>query len=119
MKNKLNKLTLDAHRIAKIEEERFKASPPNAPWFILGPYYALCIVLDFIYEGRPIQRFWVLEEVARMPYFAYISMLHLYESFGWWRAGAALRKVHFAEEWNELHHRASLLLNSSMSHSQK
>jgi len=39
-----------------------------------------------------------------MPYFAYISMLHLYESLGWWRAGAALRKVHFAEEWNELHH---------------
>jgi ubiquinol oxidase len=28
----------------------------------------------------------------------------LYESLGWWRAGAELRKVHFAEEWNELHH---------------
>lgn len=38
-------------------------------------------------------RFWVLEVVARMPYFAYISMLHLYESLGWWRAGAELRKV--------------------------
>jgi hypothetical protein len=22
-----------------------------------------------------------------MPYFSYITMLHLYESFGWWRAG--------------------------------
>ena len=50
------------------------------------------------------QRFWVLETVARMPYFSYISILHLYESLGWWRAGAELRKVHFAEEWNELHH---------------
>lgn len=30
-------------------------------------------------------------------------MLHLYESFGWWRA-VELRKVHAAEEWNELHH---------------
>ena len=30
-------------------------------------------------------------------------MLHLYESFGWWR-GPELRKVHNAEEWNELHH---------------
>jgi hypothetical protein len=50
------------------------------------------------------QRFWVLETVARIPYFSYISMLHLYESLGWWRAGAELRKVHFAEEWNELHH---------------
>ena len=39
------------------------------------------------------RRFWVLEVVARMPYFSYISMLHLYESLGWWRAGAELRKV--------------------------
>ena len=51
-----------------------------------------------------LQRFWVLETVARIPYFSYISMLHLYESLGWWRAGAELRKVHFAEEWNEMHH---------------
>lgn len=33
-----------------------------------------------------------------------ISTLHLYESLGFWRAGAELRKVHFAEEWNEMHH---------------
>jgi hypothetical protein len=39
------------------------------------------------------QRFWFLETVARMPYFSYISMLHLYESLGWWRAGAELRRV--------------------------
>ncbi len=32
-----------------------------------------------------------------MPYFSYISCLHLYESLGWWRAAAELRKVHFAE----------------------
>lgn len=30
-------------------------------------------------------------------------MLHLYESFGWWR-GVELRKIHNAEEYNELHH---------------
>lgn len=46
------------------------------------------------------QKFWVLETVARIPYFAYISILHLYESLGFWRAGAELRKIHFAEEWN-------------------
>jgi len=46
-------------------------------------------VLDIIYDKRPVQRFWFLEVVARMPYFSYISMLHLYESLGWWRAGAA------------------------------
>ena len=28
-----------------------------------------------------------------MPYSSYISMLHLYESLGWWRAGAELRRV--------------------------
>ncbi len=50
-------------------------------------------MLDIIYDKRPVQRFWFLEVVARMPYFSYISMLHLYESLGWWRAGAALRKV--------------------------
>ena len=50
-------------------------------------------MLDVIYDKRPIQRFWFLEVVARMPYFSYISMLHLYESLGWWRAGAELRRV--------------------------
>ena len=29
------------------------------------PYYALCWVLDVIFDGRPIQRFWLLETVAR------------------------------------------------------
>lgn len=48
-------------------------------------------------------RFWILETVARMPYFAILSVLHLYETFGWWHA-SELRKVHFAEDWNELHH---------------
>jgi len=76
----------------------------DAPWPIWAAYGSLCWLLDVIYEGRPIQRFWFLETVARMPYFAFISMLHLYESLGWWRAGAELRRVHFAEEWNELHH---------------
>ncbi len=43
-------------------------------------------------------RFFVLETVARIPYFASMSVLHLYESLGLWRAGADLRKLHFAEE---------------------
>ena len=34
---------------------------------ILIPYYALCWVLDAVFDGRPIQRFWFLETV-RMPY---------------------------------------------------
>lgn len=31
-----------------------------------------------------------------MPYFSYISILHLYETLGWWRAGADLRKIQCA-----------------------
>eukprot|EP00953_Heterococcus_sp_UTEX-ZZ885_P001304 1215-Heterococcus_DN1.PRE.2 len=59
---------------------------------------------DVMYEGRPIQRFWLLETVARMPYFSYLSMLHLYETLGFWNIGANVRRVHFSEEWNELQH---------------
>jgi len=62
-----------------------------------------CLLLDRLFDGRPIQRFWFLETIARIPYFSYVSMLHLYESFGWFRA-VELRKVHAAEDWNELHH---------------
>lgn len=32
-------------------------------------------VLDVVYANRPIERFWFLETVARMPYFVYISMV--------------------------------------------
>lgn len=28
-----------------------------------------------------------------MPYMSYISILHLYESLGWWRAGAVLQQL--------------------------
>ncbi|NJO42789.1 MAG: plastoquinol terminal oxidase [Cyanobacteria bacterium CRU_2_1] len=63
----------------------------------------LVFVTDVLYRDRPYQRFYVLETVARVPYFAYLSVLHLYETFGWWRKSDWL-KVHFAETWNELHH---------------
>ena len=38
--------------------------------------------LDFIYSGRNLQRFWVLEVIARSPYFAFLSVLHFKESLG-------------------------------------
>ena len=34
---------------------------------------------------------------------AFMSVLHMYESFGWWRRADYI-KVHFAESWNEMHH---------------
>lgn len=60
-----------------------------------------CLLLDNLFDGRPIPRFWFLETIARVPYFSYVSMLHLYETFGWWRE-PELRKVHNAQEWNEV-----------------
>ena len=49
------------------------------------------------------RRFYVLETVARVPYFAFTSCLHLFETLGWWRRSEYL-KIHFAQSWNELHH---------------
>jgi ubiquinol oxidase len=63
----------------------------------------LVLIIDVLYRGRPYQRFWVLETIARVPYFGYLSVLHLYETLGIWRKADWL-KVHFAESWNELHH---------------
>lgn len=64
---------------------------------------ALAAILNIFYRDRIYPRFFVLETVARVPYFAYTSVLHLYETMGWWRK-ADLIKLHFAESWNELHH---------------
>ncbi|MEH2238492.1 alternative oxidase [Nostoc sp.] len=60
-------------------------------------------VVDVVYGNRSYARFYVLETIARVPYFSYLSVLHLYETLGFWRK-ADLLKVHFAETWNELHH---------------
>eukprot|EP00879_Flechtneria_rotunda_P018613 GHRR01019531.1.p1 GENE.GHRR01019531.1~~GHRR01019531.1.p1 ORF type:complete len:370 (+),score=88.15 GHRR01019531.1:229-1338(+) len=102
---KLSQLKLSNKAVWVRERAREEAGGGvDTPLFVKGTYLALCLFLDVAFNNRPLQRFWFLEVVARMPYFSYITMLHLYESFGWWRAGAELRKVHFAEEWNELHH---------------
>ena len=39
-------------------------------------------IIDYLYKGRDYPRFWVLEEIARAPYFAFLSVLHLRESMG-------------------------------------
>mmetsp|Transcript_35270 Transcript_35270/g.51825 ORF Transcript_35270/g.51825 Transcript_35270/m.51825 type:complete len:308 (+) Transcript_35270:132-1055(+) len=63
------------------------------------------VVFDTAFSGedREYARFYALETIARMPYFSYLSVLHLYETLGWWRKANYL-KIHFAESWNELHH---------------
>ena len=62
-------------------------------------------IIDFLYQGRDYQRFWVLEEIARAPYFAFLSVLHLRESLG--LRGPEhlyLMKEHFAQTINETEH---------------
>lgn len=60
-------------------------------------------VIDIAYTGRDIPRFFVLETLARVPYFSYLSCLHLHESLGM-RGNAQLMRTHYAEADNELHH---------------
>lgn len=45
----------------------------------------------------------MLETIARVPYFSYISCLHYLETIGFHDKIGWLR-IHWAEGWNELHH---------------
>ena len=62
-------------------------------------------IIDFLYQGRDYPRFWVLEEIARAPYFAFLSVLHFRESLGLrgdWHL--YLMKEHFAQSVNVTEH---------------
>ena len=62
-------------------------------------------IIDFLYKGRDFQRFWVLEEIARAPYFAFLSVLHLRESMGLRGPEQLyLKKEHFDQSVNETEH---------------
>lgn len=37
------------------------------------------------YGDRTYARFYALETIARVPYFSYLCVLHLYETLGQWR----------------------------------
>ena len=62
-------------------------------------------VIDWLYKGRDYQRFWVLEEIARAPYFAFLSVLHLRESLGLRGPDHInLMREHFEQTLNETEH---------------
>ena len=62
-------------------------------------------ILDFLYRGRDFQRFWVLEVIARAPYFSFISVLHFRESLGLrGEDHVHLMKEHFYQALNETEH---------------
>jgi ubiquinol oxidase len=112
--DKLDELTLSSE---KIWERELADGPIIAPFVIKIPYLFLCYMLDTVFEGRSVpSRFFLLETVARMPYFAYITMLHLYETLGFWRRSADVKRIHFAEEINEFNH---LLIMESLGGDQR
>lgn len=79
IRGKLESLTLDSSAIWKREEQ----AGIEAPIVVKIPYLALCWLIDVLFERRYVfSRFFFLETVARMPYFSYISMIHLYETLG-------------------------------------
>jgi len=60
-------------------------------------------VIDKVYKDRDYTRFYVLETIARVPYFSFVSVLHLYETLGISRRADYL-ETHFAQTVNEYHH---------------
>ena len=62
-------------------------------------------IIDFLYKDRDFQRFWVLEEIARAPYFAFLSVLHFRESMGLrGPEHVYLMEEHFGQTLNETEH---------------
>jgi len=96
------------------------SSPPSTkpdPFEINeGVYNFNKVVIDTVYDiicylypvtggPRDYARFYVLETVARVPYFAYLSVMHLRETLGDRTPGDKERmRTHYAEADNELHH---------------
>lgn len=97
-------LQLSNEAVINRERERQNAQGEiKASWFVRNVYNITCQLLDVVFDKRPIPRFWFLETVARMPYFAYSSCLHLYATLGWYRS-PTLMNMHHAEELNEAYH---------------
>lgn len=101
LRKSLKMLVLDDKNIWAREQQRDHIECPRAMLMI---YYAICYVLDLIFKDKPIDRFWFLETIARMPYFSYVAILHMYETLGWWELDSNLKRNHYYEEENEMHH---------------
>jgi len=68
-------------------------------------YDIICFFYPVKGTERDFARFYVLETVARVPYFAYLSVMHLRETFGERSDNQSERmRTHYAEADNELHH---------------
>lgn len=75
--------------------------------YIFNPLIDLVIpVFEFIIDGiynQSYNKFYMLETIARIPYFSYLSTLHLYQSLGLHPA-LELLDLHYKETVNEQYH---------------
>jgi ubiquinol oxidase len=68
-------------------------------------YDIICFLYPVKGTARDFARFYVLETVARVPYFGYLSVMHLRETYGERYDSMSERmRTHYAEADNELHH---------------
>jgi ubiquinol oxidase len=100
-RNNIRRLELNNENIWTREHNRPSVQAPRS---LMAVYYGICFMLDVIYDKRPIDRFWFLETVARMPYFSYVATLHMYETLGFWEIDGELKRIHLDEEINESQH---------------
>ena len=100
-RQQIKKLTLNPAEIMYKEQNR---EAVEAPIWMMALYHSICWGLDVVFMEHPIDRFWFLETVARMPYFSYVAILHMYETLGFWEIGSELKKIHAEQEENEMYH---------------
>jgi hypothetical protein len=85
------------------DEEKCIIDPPLTPSSVFGKplddatkrrnrefiHAVKGFLFDFLFDGKTVKRsfarFYAFETIARMPYFSYLSVLHLYETLGLWR----------------------------------
>lgn len=101
LRRSLKQLVLEDANIWRREMAQDSIDCPRGLMLI---YYSVCYLLEAIFKDNPIDRFWFLETIARMPYFSYVAVLHMYETLGWWELDSELKRAHHAEELNETHH---------------
>jgi ubiquinol oxidase len=68
IQERLSRLTLDNNAVARVERERIaKYGDFKSPLYVKLPFDALCLVLDVVYNNRPIQVCMVGLRVACVP----------------------------------------------------
>lgn len=93
----------------EVEKDLYEIVPdrlpqdPQTTGLIIKLVDFLVAIIDILYKDKPYQRFYVLETVARVPYFSYISCLHFLETIGY-KDNIGWLRIHWAEGWNELQH---------------